>query len=59
MIDFCYEITNKANNLKKIINCRLYSTRDLCKIMNFYKSIGFKVEVISFEKQEEKDEKKE
>lgn len=53
------EITNKTNSLIKIIDCSLYSTRDLCKIMNFYQDIGFKVEIKKDEKnEEEKDEKK-
>ena len=52
-----YKITNTKNNLFKIIKNDFYSTKELTKIISFYQNIGFKVELLGFEKKErQKDE---
>lgn len=43
-----YEIQNRKNGFKKLINCELFCISDLVKILAFYESIGFKVRVLTF-----------
>lgn len=43
-----YEIKNPKNGFKKLINCELFSVRDLNKILEFYEKIGFEVNILSF-----------
>lgn len=51
-----YKITNLNNNLSKIIEAELFSISDLCAVISFYKSIGFKVELITCKNNIEKKE---
>lgn len=47
-----YEIQNRKNGFKKLINCELFCISDLVKILAFYESIGFKVRVLTFKHRE-------
>lgn len=40
-----YEITNPKNGFKKLIDCELFCIGDLVKILAFYESVGFKVNI--------------